>query len=201
MDRASNILKVISLTKKALHLGLFIGFVLLSSFALKDLISHDKTIQVNKINQNYVSNFPSFTVCFDGKYLNHTQLQNGAMNQTPNALEIIAFIKLESEKDWTFVNMLNSSEFNEYFDGTWDWLCKTFSFNSKLQCLPCFTIRINFLKHYDVEKGGFHVKMKKRSENELGLIVSLHDANQSLLLKDSFDWSNTFLYNHSTETL
>ena len=64
MDRASNILKVISLTKKALHLGLFIGFVLLSSFALKDLTSHDKTIQVNKINQNYVSNFPSFTVCF-----------------------------------------------------------------------------------------------------------------------------------------
>ena len=198
MERTCNILKIISLTKKALHVGLFIGFVLLSSFALKDLLSNDKTIQVNKISQKYISNFdfPSFTVCSDGKYLNQKQLQNGAMNQIPIALEIEAFIKPESENTWRFFNMSNQSEFLEHFDGTWDWLCKTNFFKSPF-CLPCFTLRISFSKHYyDVEKAAFGITMKQRSETEHGTIVILHDTNQSLLFEDSFDWSNAFLYSY-----
>ena len=101
------------MTKKGLHVGLVIGFVLLSSFALKDLVSYDKTIQVNKFNQNYIRDFPSFTVCTSGLFLDPNQLQSGVMNKTPIDLEIQAFIKSESEKNWTSFNMLNQSEFNE----------------------------------------------------------------------------------------
>ena len=197
MERTCNILKIISLTKKALHVGLFIGFVLLSSLALKDLVSYDKTIQVNRINQEYISNFPSFTVCTSGKFLDPKQLQNGVMNQTPIALEIQASIKSESKKKWTTVNMLNHSDFIDHFDGRWDWLCKTWSWYSS-KCVPCFRLQINYSKHYDVVKATYHIVVKQLSEKEYGPLVTLHDTNQSLSFRDSFEWSNTFFYPYRT---
>ena len=197
METTCNILKVISMTKKGLHFGLVIGFVLLSSFALKDLVSYDKTIQVNKFNQNYIRDFPSFTVCTSGLFLDPNQLQSGVMNKTPIDLEIQAFIKSESEKNWTSFNMLNQSEFNEHFDGTSDWLCKTWSWYSP-KCVPCFRLGIHSSKHYEVVKASYHVVVKQLSENEYGPLVTLHDTNQSLSFRDSFEWSNTFFYPYRT---
>ena len=198
MEITCDILKVISMTKKGLHVGLFIGFVLLSSFALKDLVSYDKTIQVNKFNQNYIRDFPSFTVCTSGLFLDPNQLQNGVMNQTPIDLEIQAFINSESEKNWTSFDMLNQSEFNEHFDGSFDWSCKTWYWYYSTKCLPCFRLRIHSLKDFDVVKAIYFVKVNQLSENEYGPIVTLHDSNQSLSLRDSVEWTNTFFYPYRT---
>ena len=193
MDRPCNILKGISLTKKVVHFGLFLAFLVLSTFALLDLFSGTKTIQVNKINQEFITNFPSFSVCSE-VFVNQSQLQNGVLNQIPFEISVFAGLKYKSSKKWIlWINMLNQNELMDHIDGSWDTYCKPFSFFS-LGCLPCLTFRFNSFKRQDVEKADVGAYFKKTSDDEYGVMLTLHDRNQSLLLIDSFDWSHTFFF-------
>ena len=66
------------------HFALFAGFVILSGFALNDVISGDTTTNVLKVNQEYISTFPSFSMC-TSKLKNSTELRNGIWNEQHEA--------------------------------------------------------------------------------------------------------------------
>ena len=191
MERPCNTLKGISLAKKVVHFGLFLGFLVLSTLAFLDLYSGTKTIQVNKIKQEFITNFPSFSVCTE-VFVNQSQLANGVLDQLPFKTRVFAGLKYKSNRKWIlWIDMLNQNELMDHIDGSWDTYCKLFSFHTA-GCLPCLTFRFNSFKMKDVEKANFGAYFEKTSDDEYGVLVTLHDQNQSMLLKDSFDWSHTF---------
>ena len=71
-------LKLIKATKVSIHFGLFVGFVLLSSYALKNLLSGKTTFHISHQYKNL--SFPSMTVCLysetDSKVLDKDLLSN-----------------------------------------------------------------------------------------------------------------------------
>ena len=198
MERPRTTLKVISWTKKTFHFGLLIAFLILSGIALRDLLSGAKTIQVNKVNQEFIENFPSFSVCAY-KFMNQSQLGNGKLNKTtlPFETRVFAGFKYKSNKKWILnIDLLNKDESIDHLDGEWDLYCKPFSLYTP-ECLPCLTFRFHSYKRQDIEKADLGIYIEQVSDEELGVLFTLHDKNQSLLLKDSFDWSHTFYHEYS----
>jgi len=71
------------------HFALSLGFLALSGFALRDLLSGETTINVSKVYPEFVDTFPSFSVCTSTDFnFNANQLQNGVLNQIPFEVEI-----------------------------------------------------------------------------------------------------------------
>ena len=191
-------LKVISWTKKTLHFGLFIAFLVLSSFALQDLLSGDKIIQLNKVNQEFITNFPSFTLC-PYQFINKTQLYNGELSKNilPFQAKISAGFKYKSSRKWVDVDLLNQTEMKNHLDGQWDLNCRSLVIKQTPDCMPCLTFRYNSLRSQDIQKAKVRFYMKQTSVEELGVLFTIHAKNQALLLRDSVDLSRTYSRDYS----
>jgi len=191
MERPCNTLKIVSWTKKSFHFGLLVGFLVLSGTALRDLYSGTKTIQVNKIKQEFITNFPSFSVCSENFNITQKSLHNGVLNNEPFKVQAHTGFKYKSKKKWIIdIDMQNQSALMDHLDGEWDTFCKSFTMYTPA-CIPCLTFRFNSYKRQDVEKAYFAIHKTQNSIDEHGVLLTLHERNQSLLLHDSFDWSHT----------
>ena len=181
------------------HFALFLGFLILSGFALKDALSGETTISVSKVKQDYVANFPSFSVCTN-RGLNESQLQNGVMNEIPFEVKLRANFKVHGKwQGWYGIDVMNESEFSDYVSGTWYLNCKPYMPYFYPGCVPCLTYNIVSLKTAHVEKAELTFTVKpdrdlEEEESAQSAFVTFHNSRQSLMLKDSFDWSRSFFY-------
>ena len=138
-------LNVILVIKKIVELTLGIGFLVLSSLALKDLLSNETTQSISRKHRN--ASLPSFTVCpfaTDTKFLNSTSLANGAMTNLHFPLSVIASLQSKITGTFNELDLLNSThllkDFNTTFEETWTMNCKIFPSITKLDsCIPCIT--------------------------------------------------------------
>ena len=179
------------------HFALFAGFVTLSGLALNDVISGDTTINVLKVNQEYISTFPSFSMCTT-KLINSTDLQGGIWNET---IETVFGVKLDLIASvWTpkmqNINLMDKSKVLEYFDSSWNVQCKPlddFDVDDKIDrpiCMPCLVYKIESLKIKEVERGHVGIQLFPIQQN-VRVILTFHDNLQSLTLMQGFDWSHS----------
>ena len=177
------------------HFALSLGFLALSGFALKDLLSGETTINVSKVYPEFIDTFPSFSVCTSTNFnFNANQLQNGVLNQIPFEVEItLTDLKLVGEGKPDTVNMMNKSQILDYFDGSWNVECKAYDHTEPMVCIPCIVYRIESLKLRGIERAMVDIKVNQTNESN-GIVVAIHDSKQSLVLKQNFDWSQSFYF-------
>ena len=70
-----------------------------------DVLSGETTINVSRVKHEYITTFPSFTICTRHE-LNSTQLKNGTLNQFPLEMELQINATVWNPKEQQ-INMMN----------------------------------------------------------------------------------------------
>ena len=191
-----------------LHFALFLGFLALSGLALMDVLSGETTINVSRVKHEYITTFPSFTICTRHE-LNSTQLKNGTLNQFPLEMELQINATVWNPKEQQ-INMMNESQFMNFFEGARYVQCKPYDpfdddkydNNSDMLpfCVPCLVFNIASIKVKKVQRG--HIGMKAYPSNDqerVDIIITFHDHMQSLMLLQGFDWSHSLWFEFRPE--
>mgnify|MGYP001225281501 CR=1 FL=1 len=150
---ASESSKLLLITKKIIHLGLFIAFFSLSILALLDFLSYETTFRISREERNI--SLPSFTLCaytqtnkgiFDKNQLANGAMGNGESLPLPITFRLLDQIEHTSPRS---LDLNNSSSLEDYFNvtlkETWSFACKT-DHKSKDACWPCITFNAPTLK-------------------------------------------------------
>ena len=143
---SQKLLIFVKVTKKSLQLGLLIGFLVLSSFALRDLLSNETAIRTSHEDKNITT--PSFTLClyadeseiFDQHAMYEGMMGNKQGSHFPFDLRVNLLIHWNDML--TTYDMKNSSILNQYFnvsfEETWAFHCKVY-YRQNHNCWPCIT--------------------------------------------------------------
>ena len=144
------ILRVTIVAKKGIHLGLFIAFLVLSSLAVKDLLSYETTFKTTQETRDIV--VPSFTACirpsWDGEksYFDTESLTEGEMgvrNKTLFPFPFTAELFLKRGNQMIIIDLANETTVRNHLNCTlekiWSSYCKVY-YNKNDTCWPCITL-------------------------------------------------------------
>ena len=148
--KMEKLFQVTIVTKRGIHLGLFIAFLVLSSLAVKDLFSYETTFKTTQETRDIV--VPSFTACirssldgdtsyFDAKSL--TEGEMGVRNKTLFPFPLSAELFLKRGNQLIIIDLANETivrnEFNVTLENIWSSYCKVY-YNINDTCWPCITL-------------------------------------------------------------
>ena len=142
-----SVFNIISAIKKLIHLGLFVEFIVMSSFAIRDLLSNETVFR--KSTEQHQLSFPSVTFCpyFDGLFTAE-DLVKGKMTNSTWPIEIFSILELKNgTKDR--INMTNSIDIGTYFNSTFDTIWKPYCkmiYPINDRCRPCFVFNAPKIK-------------------------------------------------------
>ena len=138
---SQKLLLIVKFTKRGFQLALLIGFIVLSGYALIDLLSNETTLRTSHEEQSI--SIPSFTTCLYA-YKNGIFDQFSVFEGMGRSKDHLEFpfdmeteVMIHNKNTLTYYNMTNSTilrqQFDTTFEETWAFHCKVY-YHQKKSC-------------------------------------------------------------------